>query len=275
MTQVLGLANYEFYFGPSGGRGLFFGANHNVDVMRVEGLTDLEVLYSDQQHLLQHGDVPGVHLTVAKVMLIEVEVRKGQLTDAEWRTLIRDVEGAFTVLRTEQHEFHWKLPGEPERFIRARPVRRRRIIDPDSELGIATIEIEFRVADPRTYAAEKVISPVFNTGQFRVVHEGTSEAYPLVVFTLGPNNTRATLWNATTQTRIDIQGGFSAGRKGYADMDKLVRGDQGIVVYDHNNQNKYAFWEAPRKPLGLARGVNQLSLMFAQSVQLHYWVTYL
>src|SRR5690606_41952201 len=118
MTRTLGLVNYQFYLGPPRptSRGVFFGANTLVDVEQVEGLTDLTVQFSDQQHLLQHGDIPGIHLATAQTTRFALEIRKAGRTDAAWREHIAEVDEGFSVRRVDELEPHWKLPGETERL---------------------------------------------------------------------------------------------------------------------------------------------------------------
>lgn len=275
MSSNLGLVDYEFYFGPAGGTGgLEFGIGHFVDVMSIDGITDLEVLYSDMQHLLHHGDIPGVHLAVGKVVRFELEIRKATQTDTQWRDLIRSVESAFSVLTTEEQELHWKLPGETERFLRGRPVRRRRIIDPDSELGICSIEVELRQADPRYYTATKSTDNN-NSGTFTVNNTGPEDAYPLITFDTGVGNSRGRIINNDTGVVLDVVDGYGTDQLGYADMDKYIRGDQGAIIYDHLSVSKYGAWVPPRTPFYLRPGNNSVSLTFGQTVSFEWWATHL
>lgn len=274
MSSQLGLTDYQFYFGPAGGSGFYFGQGYNVDVMEIQGITDLEVLFSDQQHLLQFGDIPGIHLAVGKVVRFELEIRKGNLTWTQWRNLISTTESAFTVLRDEEHELHWKLPGESERFLRGRPVRRRRIIDPDSELGIAAIEVELRQADPRSYIAAKRVTPN-RSGTFTLNVGSKERVWPLIRFNTGAGNTRARLVHNNTGVVLDVIDGYGVNAFGYANMDAYIRGLQDHIIYDHNGDGKYGAWQPPREPFYLEPGNNSLTLLWSPTCRLEWWDTFL
>lgn len=273
MSSDLGLLDYELYFGPAGGGGLDFGLNSNIDAMKIEGLTDLNTAFTDRQHHSQHGDIPGVSLARSRVIVFDVDVRKGSLTNTQWRDLIDDVEAAFTVDKTDQSELHWQFPGEEERFLRARPIRRKRVIDPDSELGICRVNIQLRAADPRFYTAAPSTDNA-NTGSFTVTNNGKVEAYPIITFERGSTSPATCgITNNTTGQVISVTG-LSGTTDLVMDMDKLIRGDPGLVVY-RGATNDYAKWQQTREPFYLAPGSNSIVLNNGDNVSFQWWNTYL
>lgn len=274
MSSDLGLADYEYYFGPAGGvGGLDFGLNTNVDVMRIAGLHDLNVAISDLGYHGYDGDVPGIHLAEGRVVEITLHVRKGTQTDTQWRDLIDSVEGAFTVYKATQQELHWQYPGEEERFIRCRPTRRRRIVDPDSELGICEIQVQLHSPDPRVYTAAP-LTDLNNTGTFSVTNNGSVNAYPIITFNRNTSLTRVRLQHNGTSQIIDVGG--AGGLTGattdvVCDMDRYIRGETGYVVYTDPGINHYGTWVVPRTPFYLEPGSNSLTLLNGSSVDIKFW----
>lgn len=273
MTSSLGLADYQFYFGPAGGGGLTFGASTFVDVMRVDGLEDLLVVTTDRKQVGQHGDVPGIHLAEGKTFTVDLNIRRDTQTDAQWRNLIDNVEAVFTAERSTQQEFHWKFPGLSERFLYARTTRRRRLIDPDSELGIAALIIELRAPDPRFYAAAPT-QLTGQTGTFNVTNNGKVKAYPVLTFNRGAGVTNVKVTNNTNGDIIDIQGLPDDQVACVADMDRYIRGDSGLIIYT-GSTNQYGRWQTPRRPFSLEPGTNSLTLNTGTSIDVKLYDTYM
>ncbi len=271
MSTDLGLLDYEFYYGVAAGGDLDFGLNTNIDVMKVEGLTDQNALVSDKQHHNQFGDIPGTHLARSRLIVFELDVRKGALSDTAWRDLIDDVEEHFTIDKDNENELHWQVPGNPERFLRCRCVKRKRIMEPDSELGLTRIAVQLRASDPRFYVAAPNTDPA-NTGSFVVTNNGKQKAYPVILFERALGGTSVKITHDDTGVIFEVTGlGGTADLT--ADMDKLVRGDTGLVVF-RTGFNDYADWIQPRTPFYLQPGTNNITLDAGDDVGFTWWDTF-
>ncbi len=271
MSSDIGLPSYGFYYGVAGGGDLTFGVNTNVDVMKVEGLTDQNALVSDKQHHNRFGDVPGRHLARSRLIVFDIDVRKGALTDAAWRNLIDDVEEHFTIDEDNENELHWQVPGNAERFLRARCVKRKRVMEPDSELGLTRISVQLRAADPRFYVAAPN-TDLTNTGTFTVTNNGKQNAFPLIVFERALGGTTVGITNNDTGVVFSV-GGLGGTADLTADMDKLIRGNTGLVVF-RGSINDYPFWVQPRTPFYLRPGSNSVTLDDGDDVDFTWWDTF-
>ena len=272
MSSDLGIADYQFYWGPAGGGGLTFGDGTNVDAMGVEGLTSQNAMIKDRQHHQEFGDIPGIALATARAITFVLDVRRGNLTDVQWRDLIDDVESAFTINKLTQEELHWQLPGEEERFLRARTQRRSRVIDPDSELGISRIAVQLRAADPRFYVAAPNTDNG-NTGSFVVTNNGKHRAYPIITFDRGVTSPATCgITNNTTGQVISVTG-LSGTTDLVMDMDALVRGETGLVVF-RGTTNDYGNWQQTRHPFYLEPGANNIDLDAGDDVSFQWWDTF-
>ncbi len=271
MSTDLGLANYEFYFGVAGGGDLDFGLNTNIDVMKIDGLSDQNALVSDKQHHNRFGDIPGTHLARSRLITFDLDVRKGALSDSAWRNLIDDVEGHFTIDKDTENELHWQVPGNSERFLRARCVKRKRLLLPESELGITRIAVQLRASDPRFYVAAPN-SDNNNTGSFVVTNNGKQNAFPRILFERAGGGTSVKITNTTTGVIFEV-GGLGGTGDLTGDMDKLVRGETGLVVF-RTGFNDYPFWTQPRTPFYLQPGSNSITLNAGDDVDFTWWDTF-
>ncbi len=276
MSADLGLVDYEFWHGDLSGNGLDFGLNSNVDVMKVEGLTDQNALVSDRQHHNQFGDIPGVYLARSRLIVFELDVRKGALSDTAWRDLIDDVEGEFTIVKDineleDGSQLHWQVPGNPERFLRARCVKRKRIMEPDSELGLTRIAVQLRASDPRFYTAAPN-TDLANTGTFTVTNNGKQRAYPRILFERALGGTSVKITNNDTGVVFEVTG-LGGTVDLTADMDQLVRGATGLVVF-RATTNDYPDWIQPRTPFYLRPGTNSITLQAGDDVGFTWWDTF-
>jgi hypothetical protein len=204
--------------------------------------------------------MPGLHKANAKAIEFELHVRKGALTEAQWRSLILDVEEHFTVYDDSQVELHYRLGNLAERFLRVRGLRRSYIISPDSELGIAVMKCQLTAADPRVYNASQSTDNN-NTGAHTVTNNGRAAAYPIVTFGRTAQ-TQVKITNSTTSQVLDINGfTASSGQSVVCNMDKLVRGDTGLIIYNPSTSvSYYGDWVVPRTPFYLAPGSNSITL---------------
>ncbi len=276
MSTDLGLVDYEFYYGASSGGDLDFGLNTNIDVMKVEGLTDQNALVSDKQHHNRFGDIPGTHLARARLVVFELDVRKGVLSDTAWRNLIDDVEGHFTIVKNvtdieDGHQLHWQVPGNAERFLRARCVKRKRVMEPDSELGLTRIAVQLRASDPRFYVAAPN-NDLANTGTFTVTNNGKQKAYPRILFERAGGGTSVKIINNDTGVVFEVTG-LGGTIDLTADMDQLVRGSTGLVVF-RATTNDYPDWIQPRTPFYLQPGTNSITLLAGDDVGFTWWDTF-
>lgn len=264
MSVPLGLSDYEFDFD-----GLQFGANTNVDAISAVGLNDLSVAVTDRSFPRGDGDLLGVQYAMPRFIEFILWVRKGVLTDSAYRSLLTDVEGAFTVNRTNEQELHWKLPGENELFLRGRVARRRRILNAQSERGLTAIAIQIKATDPRVYEANDVVSNI--TTNTIVNNNGGFAAHPKIEITRTAQ-TRVRMINNTTGVTFDVNNITPGGTTVVGDMGLISRGDPGLVVYESSN-NLYGKWVQPRTPLVLVKGNNDLSLLNGDTCQLTWYRT--
>lgn len=272
MSSDLGLNDYQFYLGPPVSGGLTFGDNTNVDVDRVKGLTDLDVRRAERAQPRRHGDIPGLHVANSRLIEFDVEIRKGGLSDTDWRDLIDDVEEAFSVSDLVERELHWQWPGEEERFVRCRPTKRDTIRSFESEMGLLALRTQLIAHDPRVYVAAPSTDNA-NSGSFTVTNNGKQKAYPIITFHRTAQ-TQVKITNSTTGQVLDIAGLPSASTDVVADMDQYVRGGSGLIIYV-GSTNHYGDWVVPREPFYLTPGSNSITLDFGDTVDFQWWSTYI
>lgn len=241
---------------------LQFGAGTNIDVMNITGLEDLDVRVGDRAFTRNHGDIPGEHFATSRTVTLDLAIRQGSLTDQQYRDLIESAIHQHFLVRpdfrdTEQLSF--RMPGNPDRMIRARTIKRSYPRRADQEWGHATIQVMMRANDPRIYSLATNNSGA-QSGTFNIVNDGKANVYPILTFAHAgsvelTNNTYPNSFIATGLSGTALT----------ADFDKYIRGERGLVVYD-GSTNEYGKWTHPRRPFILGPGTNSITLTTGTSV---------
>lgn len=238
------------------------GGGTNYDVIEMNGIHDMIVKDRDRDNPRTHGMIPGVHAATFRLIRCHLEVR-GTAGSAAHED---DIQTLLSALSPDQHinpseaddQFTFQFPGEDERFMFARPVRRSRPRRNASEFGLATVRFELKVYDPRQYSTTEDDSGVQTAG-FSVTNGGDALAYPIIHFgvdTLGgmfiTNNTNGSIFSIA---------GLPASSNDYiADMGRWTRGRGDLLIVYKGSTNHYNKWGIPRDPFFLSPGVNSLDL---------------
>jgi len=238
------------------------GDSTNYDIIEIDGIHDMIVKDRDRDNPRTHGMIPGIHSATFRLIRCHLEVRgtAGSTGHED------DIQALLTAMSPDQHmspdetddQFTFKFPGEAERFMFARPVRRSRPRRNSSEFGLATVRFELKVYDPRQYSTTEDDSGVQTSG-FSVTNGGDALAYPIIEFgvdTLGgmfiTNNTNGSVFSIA---------GLTASSDGYtADMGRWVRGRGDLLIVYKTTTNHYATWQIPRDAFYLSPGSNSLQL---------------
>lgn len=249
--MAIGLSDYEFHFQ---GRfdNLNFGAEGAtvpaVDVIEVSGLWDTDTRIGDREFAREFGDIGGLHRAEFREVRFKLEIRSNQLNQAYY-DLIQKVRSVFTVQKDPLDTrgiLYYKFPLEPEKLIRARPIRRREPRQWRTEYGVLPMEILLRASDPRIYASDTDTS---------TTNDGDHYAYPIINF--GAVDT-ASITNNTTGDTLSITGATAGSGDLIADMDRWIRGVDDLIIYRGSSDN-YGAWDQPRKPFRLAPGANSIT----------------
>ena len=263
-------------------RGLLLGEGTAYDIIEEDGVESLTVRDGDREFPRASGSIPGKHYAESKIIVLTTEV-VGPLNDTE--ELFNDFKKAFQLSEDEEYPYIFKNPGQDERFIRARPIRRPRVRTLESELGVTQMQVALKASDPRIYssATKNVLVSKFDVGgggfdlpvdlPIDMVaptttvavarNDGDSYAYPLVRFFHNSDSVAqvngVTLQNLTNGDVLTIETTIAPGQQLYADMDAYIRATGGLIIYS-DNSSYYSFWKLPRSPFRLSPGDNLLAL---------------
>lgn len=266
------LLDYQFEC-ISGPNTLLMGADTDIDVLRVQGLFNMEVHDGDRSFTRTHGDLAGEHLLVPKEIFLDIEIigdpgPPGTPNQAYW-DLVYQAEATFTTRQFPNDDdiLTFKVPGLPERFIRARPFRRDFKRNWNTELGAAPITAVLKAADPRIYSPTLNDSGVLS-GTFSLTNAGNANAYPIMTIVNGgtaklTNNTFGFVFEATTVSGTLV-----------ADMDAFIRGKP-VYVLTVAGVNKYGTWVQPRFPMALGAGLNSFTLNTGTNVRIQWRDTWI
>lgn len=256
---------WELINGPTT---LTMGKDTSIDVLRVLGLFDMEVLDGDRSWTRNHGDLPGEHLLRPKQIFMDVEVLGDPTLQAYWDSVYL-AQKAFTTRQFPQDTdmLKFKVPGLAERFIRVRPFRRAFPRDGQSEFGAAKFEVTLKAADPRIYEPVGAMnSSGAQGGTFDVTNDGSANAYPKLTFSSGTT----VLTNNTYGAVLELAG--AAGGT-IVDMDRWIRGVNELSVYQ-GVTSQYEFWVQPRAPMILGSGLNSFTVS-SGTVTIEWYDTYI
>lgn len=261
--MAIGLSDYEFHYIGEWDT-LTFGAEGAtvpaVDVEEVSGLWDTDTRVGDREFAREFGDIQGLHRAEYREVRFKLEVRSNVLNQAYY-DLIQKVRGVFTVMKepvAARGQLYYKFPNEPEKFIRARAIRRREPRQWRTEYGVLPMEILLRAPDPRIYATDTDTS---------TTNDGDHYAYPVINFGAV---TSASITNNTTGDVLSITGATGSGDL-KAHMDRWIRGVDDLIIFKGSTDN-YGAWDQPRKPFRLAPGANSISGSSFTLEKYHTWL---
>jgi len=258
------LSSYQMSY-----RGVTIGDSTNYDVIELEGLHDMAVRDRDRDNPRSQGMIPGFHSATSRLIRCTLEVRGTPGATAHET----DIQNLLSAMSPDAHElpnetddqFTFKFPGEDEKYIFARPVRRSRPRRNNTEFGLARVSFELKVYDPRAYSTteDNSGSQTTATSPFNVTNGGDAYAYPIIEF--DPNaNGDAKITNNTNLDTIEINGA-GAGAGLICDMGRFIRG-RGDLLIIYRATNLYGNWVSPRNAFRLSPGVNSLTLNVGDSV---------
>lgn len=247
---------------------LKFGAGTNIDIMSISGLEDLDVRVGDREFTRNHGDIPGEHYSTPRSVTFELAFNQngeaGLLSDADYRDLIESALHQHFLVRPDfkaDEQLSFRMPGNPDRMIRARTIKRTYPRRAEQEWGYARASVMFRASDPRIYSLAETDSGA-QSATFNITNNGKANVYPILTFVHAgavelTNNTYPITFAATGLSGTGL----------VADFDRYIRGERGLIVYD-GSTNEYGKWTHPRRAFVLGPGVNSLTLTTGTSVAL-------
>ncbi len=258
------LNNYQVSY-----RGVVMGDGTNYDFIELNGIHDMIVKDRDRDNPRTHGMIPGVHSATFRLIRASLEVRGVAGSSAHQR----DIQALLSAMSPDAHQspdetddqFTFKFPGESERFMFARPVRRSRPRRVSSEFGLAPIRFELKVYDPRQYSTFEDNSGS-QTADFTVISGGDAQAFPIIEFgvdTLGGMFIR----NNTNDSVFSIAGLPINSNDYVADMGRWNRGRGDLLIIYKGATNHYDKWGIPRDPFYLDPGTNELDLTVSANAE--------
>ena len=177
--MATGLLDYQFSY-----RGITFN-NDVYTITRIDGLEDNKVRRGDRDFPQSHGQLPGRHLATAKTITIYLDIHGGNDEIRALRRVMSPDQGTFdsSVANPRQDRLRFKLRGDKERYMFARPLNLSIPLRTSSQYGVQNAILQFIAVDPRVYAADLEESDSVNTRGnstwlFSVTHNGFSRAYP-------------------------------------------------------------------------------------------------
>lgn len=264
-------------------RDLVFGEGCDVMVQNVEGFEGYEVRSSDSDQPRGDGairglDYVGPRLVSFELTVAELEDLDGSVYEDLWST----IRATFRPSRATDYDLKYKRPGQPERFIRCRPISLTRSEAHSGFNRVGKAPVVLRAVDPRIYSTELHTGTValytsssgggaslpFELGvdfaagarmEFVAENAGNADAYPVIQF-YGPvtgSVTGVQLSNTSTGQTLNIDATIETGQILTADMDAAATSaNRSIITLD--GTTRYGDWRLPREAFALAPGSNTL-----------------
>lgn len=264
------LNDYEFAYGfPATGQGIKFGEGSNIEVDSIEGLHGYGSRDNDLDFFLNHGQIAGNKYLQSKIIRLNVEIRRGQLTIPNYVLLIRNWENYMTPpdKPVDQVSFglqrlYYKFPSDGERYVECIPVRRERARNASTEYGLMPMRIDLKATDPRIYAMIDK-SETLVPGGNNLPNNGSVRSYPKLVWRRPGSETGFTLTTSSDNGpsgAIIIQlAGLPANTNDIIlDFKRWSQGFTNKLVYEDvgNGIDRFSYWVAPREPVPLWPGNN-------------------
>lgn len=248
-------------------RGVILGGNTYYDLVTVEGLHDLIIKDSDRENPRSQGMIPGMYTATTRSIKCNVDVR-GTAGSVSYEKRIQNL---LSVMSSDANQFpdedddrfKFKFPGEDEKFLFARPVRRGRKRSSNTEWGIAPISFELKTYDPRTYSTTEISSGE-QTSTFEVINDGDAYGYPILEFNPDINGDIVLNNETNGDSVIFDNAGATSGL--ILDMGRFVRGRGDLLIAYRSSTNHYGNWVTPRIEFRLSPGINELELVTGDSV---------
>jgi len=272
-------------------RGLVFGEGTDLIIDgQLEGLVSVETRAQDKPIPRSDGAFPAIDYAKAETVTFPLAIVAAPGT-TRLADLINDTSRTFRLTRGDTHWFRWHGAYGIRRW-RARPARFAVAENPEAaRSGIWRARVALALADPRGYSDDFSTRTVHlftpdaggaagwelpatdlplditaeqqsrAGGIVTIYNQGTADAWPIIQFqNLDYQEAfKITLRNLDTGEHITIETALAEGQTLVADMDALVRGDQGPHV-SIDGATRYGQWTPPRQPFRLAPGQNRLRL---------------
>lgn len=267
-------------------RGLTFGQNCDIQVNSATGFHGYEVRTSDSDQPRGDGAIRGLDFVNPRILQFKLHIWEpdidGQLYEQFWQ----QVRSAFRPSRSDDFPLFFKRPGQPEQFIRCRPIQLTRDENWTTYNRYGYPPVNLRAVDPRIYGTEEQqqIVPGFSLnrtgvdlphvefpmdwttpGQSEsiVQNDGNDYAWPLVRF-YGPatgTTTAVAIENTTTGQVSSITTAIAPNQILTQDNEAAVTGADRLVV-QLDGATRYASWGLPREPFALAPGDNTIRFTY-------------
>lgn len=242
-------------------RGVTMGDSTNYDLIELDGLHDMAVRDRDRDNPRSQGMMPGFHSATFRLIRCALEVRGTAGSTAHEN----DIQALLSAMGPDNHvvpnetddQFTFQFPGEDEKFIFARPIRRSRPRRNASEFGLAAVRFELKVYDPRAYSTTEDDSGT-QTTTFDVVNNGDAFAYPILEFDPDANGD-AKLTNTTNGDVVEFDDAGATSAL-ILDMGRFIRGRGDLLIAYRASANHYGDWLSPRNEFRLNPGTNSLTL---------------
>lgn len=253
------LSDYQLFWDTQHGGNITFGGstftNPGIDIVSIEGLFDHSVRDDDREDGFLAGDIPGIHRPAPRIIRLVLEIR-GDPGDTDYTDLVQQVRYLFGpqygTVPFLTGSLQWKWPGEPEKLIRARPIRRREPRNSGTEFGLVKMEIELKAGDPRIYSVE-----LHSESDGSYNNAGNTWAYPKFTVTVGGG---AIVDFTNTTNGLQFSGAFVDGSGSLiADFDSMVRNNNTQYIFRATDVDNYKNWDHPRRIIALDPGANTIT----------------
>lgn len=269
------IQDYQLKYGK-----LVLGRDTPYGIRAIRGLYDMDVDSGAVPIPRGDGNIPGEDWVRAKDIELELTV-EGPRQSTQLAEDLAELRKVFQRQRTPQNLWV-KKPGEPEQYIRVRPIGRAIQEDVQSEHGLKPVMIRLHAADPRLYSTDSkalamdvhetdsggtefdmdfsVDFTIDASSSFIAHNAGDARAYPIIRFngpTDGGTIDGVTIFNETAGVELDVQTAVLSGQTLKADMLAYIRasGDQVIGL---DGSSRYGDWVVPREAFYLQPGDNLL-----------------
>lgn len=197
-------AQYEF-------ANILFGTNSSpiIVVDKVDGLDSMpDIRKEDIERNDTHGDVTGVDLLASRVIDMDVDISSP--SHAAALSALRSLGLAMRPLRTTAlQQFVFQRPGEPKRFVWAKPRRKDFPSNYELSQGLGKGKLQWYAPDPRIYSmvenvTDIVIAASTSSASGTVTNGGDFEMFPVLEIIGEGTNPRVTNNTLGRAVRFDL-----------------------------------------------------------------------
>ncbi|MHA2135871.1 MAG: hypothetical protein ACW99J_18595 [Candidatus Thorarchaeota archaeon] len=257
----MALSDYQFSY-----RGVTLGDSTSYDILEVSGLFDQATKAADRDNVRSHGVIPGRHTGGVTSVKVKLEVNKGVLSDAAYATAFDDILAAtnpdqYPLADETNDKFVFRFPGwTQDRFVLARPHRRKVVRRSDTEFGLLPVEFELKRYSPLILEDNLQSTATITTGNSPIFATNSGDADTYCILNCDPNASGD--FKITNDTNGDVAEFDNAGAAGalMLDMHRFAMGYTNQLIAYRSSTSYYANWLTPRNVFRLSPGSNSLTL---------------